>query len=125
MANTNKDNTFSADTNHLNKRNAFITEKVALDLIDQGFSRIWISGQEPDAISGKVQVVFAGTKWLVGNKRNTEKTHFQFVTGCSWGKDSIANVTLSDKKADSITLPFKMAKDIGQTFSDSVVFIVA
>ena len=124
---TNTNNTVSVDTNHLDKRGAFIADKVALDLIDQGFSRIWLAGQTPDTFSGKVQLVFGGTKWVVGKKGSTEEPNFKFVTGIGFGDsdhDPVKKVRFSNNAGPS-SLPFKMAVSIVKQFSSRVVFVVA
>jgi hypothetical protein len=124
---TNTKNTVSADTNHLDKFNAFLADKVALDLIDQGFSHVWLAGQTPDDFSGKVQLVFAGTKWVVGKKSRTEKPDLRFVTSIGFGDsdhDPVKKVRFSNNARPS-SLPFKMAVSIVKQFSKRIVFVVA
>ena len=120
------DNTFSVDTSHLDARSSFLADHVALNLIDQGFSRIWLLGQAPDAFSGDVQLVFAGTQWTKGRKRQTEKPEARFVTGLSWDHGrSVNSVKLSSKPEKASTLPFDMAIAAAKGFSHRIVFVVA
>jgi hypothetical protein len=124
---TNTNNAVSFDTNHLNKNAAVLANIISRDLIDQGFSHVWLAGQTPDAFSGKVQLVFAGTKWVVGKKNYTEKPDFRFVTSISFGdsdNDPVKKVRFSNNARPS-SLPFKMALSIVKQFSSRVVFVVA
>tara|TARA_R110000824_G_scaffold161996_1_gene337556 strand:- start:2313 stop:2705 length:393 start_codon:yes stop_codon:yes gene_type:complete len=128
IENTDKDNTFSAETKHLDTASAFLADKISLNLIDRGFSHIWLSGQTPDTFSGKVQLVFAGTQWISGQKKSTLKANPRFVTSISFGdsdQDPVKKVRLSNKENSASSLPFKMALNIAEQFSHRIVFIVA
>lgn len=129
---TNEIDTFAVDTKDLDELGTYVAEHIAVDLMDQGFTKIWLAEQAPSAddFTGKVKIVFAGSEWIKYQKRDTEKPCGYFITGISWSDDrkkrhAVNSVRYSHKIEKSIELPYFMALRVVKCYPRKIVFIVA